>query len=648
MRHSAEPGARLARPLKFAPLLWAWLWRRPGRTVLAFVAVMLAFTLYGLALGEAEGFARAAAARHVNIGQGFLLGAMAVSAIGFGLILFLTANATAQGVRLRLGEFGTLKAIGFPHRLILALVMTEAALPCLAGAVAGLVAAPLLFAILKAALPPLAVFPALVYTPAMLAVAAALAVFIGGASGLLPALRVTRLDVAAALAGGLRATTSPRRDGGDAPRQSAAGVTAAPPAAEGGTRRIIKTDMHPLRQIAVVTRVGLSTLPLRLKGAVVIVVGVGVMVFVLLYILSIGEGIRLLMPKSGDPSIVLIHPENDRWLDRGGLAPTASQVVASGPGIAQGKDGAPLMEAEVSLGINLIKRNNGKTGSTGILGVGSRWAQIRPSFHLLSGRMPRPGTRELLAGDLARRKFVGLDEGRILAKASLSAFDAKIGTYAHHVVPQWRIVGTFSTGDLLDGYLIGSASALKAAVNQATDDVVRVRLISPSSFDVFRRAVIKRLPPGLIVERETDYYAGMWRRIADTSPAFTIAYILAGLIGIGMIAGTMHTMQSALEERAREIAILRALGFDGLAVAASVILEAMLLAGAGAILGAAIVWLWMNGFLYNAAGSVYIVRVNLRLLLVGSLWGLAVAFGGSLTIAIKAARQTPIEALREV
>src|SRR6185312_14108194 len=127
MRQSAEPGAFWARPLKFAPLLRAWLWRRPGRTLLGLIAIAIAFTLYGLALGEAEGFRRAAAARHVNIGQGFLLGAMAVSAVGFGLILFLTANATAQGVRLRLGEFAVLKAIGFSHRLILALVMTEAA-----------------------------------------------------------------------------------------------------------------------------------------------------------------------------------------------------------------------------------------------------------------------------------------------------------------------------------------------------------------------------------------------------------------------------------------------------------------------------------------------------------------------------------------
>src|ERR1700754_3925389 len=107
--------------MKFLPLLWACLWRRPARTVLGLVAVTIAFTLYGLALGEAEGFARAAAARHVDIGTGFLLGAVAVSAIGMALILFLTANAMAQSVRLRMAEFGILKAIGFSHRLILIL-----------------------------------------------------------------------------------------------------------------------------------------------------------------------------------------------------------------------------------------------------------------------------------------------------------------------------------------------------------------------------------------------------------------------------------------------------------------------------------------------------------------------------------------------
>jgi hypothetical protein len=103
-----------------------------------------------------------------------------------------------------------------------------------------------------------------------------------------------------------------------------------------------------------------------------------------------------------------------------------------------------------------------------------------------------------------------------------------------------------------------------------------------------------------------------------------------------------------VEERAREIAVLRALGFNGLAVASSVVIEAMLLATLGAFLATTLVWLRLDGFLYNGATSVFRVTVDLHLLLVALVWGLAVALPGTLLPALRLARQTPIDALREV
>ncbi len=185
--------------MSYASFIWANLRRRPVHNILGVVAATIAFTLYGLALGTAEGLRQAAAARHADIGQGFMLGALAVSAIGMALILFLTANAMAQSIRLRMAEFGLLKAIGFQHRMIMALVAGETALPCLAGALLGLMVAKLLFALLVALLPALAAIPAPVYTPALLAAAAALALFIGAASAALPASRIIRIEVASAL-----------------------------------------------------------------------------------------------------------------------------------------------------------------------------------------------------------------------------------------------------------------------------------------------------------------------------------------------------------------------------------------------------------------------------------------------------------------
>jgi putative ABC transport system permease protein len=106
-------------------------------------------------------------------------------------------------------------------------------------------------------------------------------------------------------------------------------------------------------------------------------------------------------------------------------------------------------------------------------------------------------------------------------------------------------------------------------------------------------------------------------------------------------------MQTAAEERARDIAVLRALGFDGLAIALSLVAEAIALSLVGATAGTAIVWLWLDGTLYNGAGNVFRVVVNFHLLFVAMQWALAIALLGVLRPAIRIARQTTMEALRE-
>lgn len=198
-------------------LIWANLRRRPAKNLTAMVAVASAFILYGLALGEVEGVKRAAATRRVAMGDGLLHAALAVSFLGIALILLLVTNAMAQSVRLRLSEFGILKAIGYSHRLILMLVVMEAALLCLAGAVLGLIVAPLLFMVLAWLLPPLAVVPPPVYTPAIVAGVVPVALMMGAISGAIPASRLIRLEAAAALTGG----SVTARQGKPKPKRSA-------------------------------------------------------------------------------------------------------------------------------------------------------------------------------------------------------------------------------------------------------------------------------------------------------------------------------------------------------------------------------------------------------------------------------------------
>jgi putative ABC transport system permease protein len=110
-------------------------------------------------------------------------------------------------------------------------------------------------------------------------------------------------------------------------------------------------------------------------------------------------------------------------------------------------------------------------------------------------------------------------------------------------------------------------------------------------------------------------------------------------------------MYAAVAGRAREIATLRALGFRGLPVVVAVMLETMLLALLGGLLGAGIAWLVFNGYEVSTLGSnfsqvVFQFRVSPELLWTGLKWALGIGLVGGLFPALRAARLPVTVALR--
>ena len=115
--------------MSHAGLVWASLRRRPLQSLLALACATMAFAIYGVMFGVLASF-RHSSIQNATFEQQLLTGAIVLSGAGMALILLLTAGAMAHAVRLRLYEFGVLKALGFSHRRIIALVMTETAAPC--------------------------------------------------------------------------------------------------------------------------------------------------------------------------------------------------------------------------------------------------------------------------------------------------------------------------------------------------------------------------------------------------------------------------------------------------------------------------------------------------------------------------------------
>ncbi|WP_295587754.1 ABC transporter permease [uncultured Lamprocystis sp.] len=123
-------------------------------------------------------------------------------------------------------------------------------------------------------------------------------------------------------------------------------------------------------------------------------------------------------------------------------------------------------------------------------------------------------------------------------------------------------------------------------------------------------------------------------------------------MALGAVFGALNTMYAAVAARAREIATLRALGFTAVPVVVAVMLETMMLALAGGVLGAGIAWTLFNGYAVSTLGSnfsqvVFEFQVTPALMLHGLLWALGIGFIGGLFPALRAATLAVTAALRE-
>ena len=130
------------------------------------------------------------------------LATSAIGAAGLFMILLLVANGIAQSVRERAPEFAMLRALGFRNRHLMGLVACEAAIPCLAGAVLGLLLAFQLARWPTRFLPgDFANLPEPTMSPAVMLQAIAFGALLACASAVVPLIGVARASVVSQLRG---------------------------------------------------------------------------------------------------------------------------------------------------------------------------------------------------------------------------------------------------------------------------------------------------------------------------------------------------------------------------------------------------------------------------------------------------------------
>jgi putative ABC transport system permease protein len=249
-----------------------------------------------------------------------------------------------------------------------------------------------------------------------------------------------------------------------------------------------------------------------------------------------------------------------------------------------------------------------------------------------------PGTSEIIVGQAASRQFTGLTVGSSVRWGEAS----------------WQVVGIFDAdGSVSESEIWCDARVLQPVYRRGNSyQSVYVRLTSPDSFQQFKDSLTTNPRLNVSVVREPDYYAQQ-SQVMQTIIR-TIGNVIAALMGLGAIFGALNTMYSAVANRTREIATLRALGFGASPVVVSVLIEAVLLSLIGGLIGGGLAWAAFDGYqtatmnFQSFSQVAFAFKVSPELLSRGLLYAVIMGFFGGLFPALRAARMPVVTALRQL
>jgi putative ABC transport system permease protein len=375
----------------------------------------------------------------------------------------------------------------------------------------------------------------------------------------------------------------------------------------------------------------------RWTSTIVAVLGIAGTVGVFVAMLSLANGFRATLVASGSPGNALILRAGSPTEMMGGVTLDSVRVVQDAPGVARDSSG-PLVTQEVVGVMPFPLISTGTDANVQVRGVASNVLRIRTFAKIAEGRMFQPGLSEIVVGRNASRTYIGLTLGNTVQFGG----------------GRWQVVGIFDAGGSAFDSEIWCDAKLLNEILKRPDNVfqsVTVHLASPQSFQQFKDAVISDPRMNVDVTREIDYYAK--QSTTMTRLITVLGGLVAAIMAIGAVFGALNTMYSAIAERGREIATMRAVGFSSSNVILSFLFEALSISLVGGILGCLAV-LPLNGLTTNTmnfqtfANVAFAFKITFDLLLLGIVFALVMGVLGGMLPAIRAATRPVAVALREL
>jgi putative ABC transport system permease protein len=383
-------------------------------------------------------------------------------------------------------------------------------------------------------------------------------------------------------------------------------------------------------------RYNLRSLTVRKATTLATALGIALVVFVLASALMLSNGIRETLGRSGraDNAIVLKRGSDSEL----GSSLEQAQVglIAAQPGVKKDASGQPLGVGELVVNIALPRPNSDAIGNVQIRGVPGSALAFRPEVKLIDGRAAKAGTDEAIIGKQVRGRFEGLELGQ--------TFEMR----KHRPV---TIVGVFEDGgSSFESEVWADLDTVRSSFGRdGLVSSVRVRLESPDRFDALAAAIAAQPQLGLEAKREPAFYE---EQSADLSAFIRVMGVLITVFfSLGAMIGAMITMYASVANRQKEIGTLRALGFLQRNILTSFLLESMVLALVGGLvgIGGAVAMKFVKFSMLNPASfseMVFSFTPTPGILLFSVLFAGITGLVGGFFPAFRAARVSVLEALK--
>ena len=364
--------------------------------------------------------------------------------------------------------------------------------------------------------------------------------------------------------------------------------------------------------------------------------GIALVVAVFAVLMSMSEGFAAALRSTGRADNVMVVQRGSTSELTSALPLADRNMILVDDRIARDANGRPIASWEWVVVIGLPRATDGSPTNVSLRAVTPRAFEVRGGIKIVEGRSFTPGLDEVIVGRKLQRRIRGLELGQ----------DVK---YQHK---QFRIVGVFeSTGGAFESEIWGDFDTFGAIFQRgAGSNSLVARVKDPAAIPELDRWIRAQPQMQLQALSEKKYYEDQAGPLARTLSG--LASFVAIVMGIGAVFGAINTMYAIVSARTREIGTLRALGFSRRAILFSFLVESVLLAAVGGVIGCLLAFP-MNGYTTGTGQTqsfseiAFAFRITPGIVLTGMAFAILMGFFGGLLPALRGARQPITSSLRE-